>query len=312
MFSWPTYLFEKFSVGKTMYSEILFWQKPGKGCDSCQPDYFNVKENVLSSVSLWDKSNLRADFPILARTYSTSKYSTSPIRPLPDAHVCVKNISSYDHFVSEDSFALDTIRVQFANMNQQILIQNCEKYALFPRSFTPICSSCKSGFMPSLNHLICHSEFGNLMNCRVAISASKCALCNPNFILTKNKGCLAPPISNCVEYAHLNTTFGSTGTSLRCIRCEEGFFTANGQTCQSIQIDGCVEAFDDQTCLKCSEGKYLFENGLVTECRNVGPEINCANASLDTQHNSMHCLDCNSSDHVVKVLDFTENSGKGE
>lgn len=312
MFSRPSYLFEEFGVGTTMYSDILFWQNPGKGCDSCKQDYFNVKENVLPSVSLRDISNVRADLHFLGRLFSSSSFSDLPINYLSslDAHLCVKNISTYDYFISEDSYALDSVTVQFANMNRQTLILNCEKYALYPHSFKPICSVCKSGFIPNLDHSQCHSKFGSLENCRHAISSSKCAVCNDNFAMTPTKSCQALNISNCSEYAYLNTTFSGSGTSLRCISCKEGFFTTNGQSCQPIQIEGCLLAFDDQTCLKCSDGKYLFENGLVTECRDVGSEINCASAALDAKHNTMHCLDCTSSDFVVKVLDFTENTGK--
>ena len=51
----------------------------------------------------------------------------------------------------------------------------------------------------------------------------------------------------------------------------------------------------------------MFENGFVTECRDTGTRINCADAFLDSAEDSVYCLGCNSSDFVLKNLDFGDS-----
>jgi arginine/ornithine N-succinyltransferase beta subunit len=74
-------------------------------------------------------------------------------------------------------------------------------------------------------------------------------------------------------------------------------------------IEGCVAAFNADTCVKCEDGKFLFENGFVSECRDVGERIDCAQPYLDIQNDSVYCLGCGSGDYVIKKLDFSETSG---
>ena len=308
----PFHLYEEFSLGPTIYSDILYWQNPGSGCDSCKPGYINVKDNVILSNSLLDLTNLRSNLSLFSRTETITSFSSNPIQLISsvDDTLCIRDKASVEFYIDEASFVLSEIPNVFASMNRQILISNCEKYSLYPSSLTPICSECESGYIPNINHQQCHLASFNLSNCLVALSSSKCALCDGNYSLTSTKTCSSLNISNCIEYAYLNTTYNSSNTTLRCIRCENGYFSEDGISCQKIMIEGCLIAFNADTCIECSSGKYLFENGFITECRDVGSRVNCSKAYFDVKEDNMYCLDCVAGDHILKKLDYTQNTGK--
>ena len=308
----PFHLFLEFALGATMFSDLLFWQNPGEGCDSCNPGFINVKDNVIQTYPMFDRTNLKANIVELSRIEANTPNAPSPIGLLSswDNTLCLRDKDTFEFFLDESSFPLSDIPTRFGLKTRQVLITNCEKYSLYPLSFSPVCSQCKSGYIPDETYQNCYLASSSLSNCLLAKSSNQCRICQNSFSLTLTKTCEALTISHCQEYAYLNTTYNSSNSSVRCIRCENGYFSENGTSCQKITMPGCQVAFNADTCIECVSGKFLFENGFVTECRDLGERVNCSHAFFDLKEDSMYCLDCGQGDFIVKKLDFTENTGE--
>lgn len=210
------------------------------------------------------------------------------------------------------------------------------------------CSMCQNNYTKVFynhpSHKICLSSkrmtdiniIGNtsLLNCKIVDFSSKfpfCVECQSDYILNFSE-------KNCISKNSLPKCF-IAWTKSRCKKCINGYFlNLNGQ-CEKIQIDNCLNFYEErsvQICLDCNEGFYNYRGkcieGRINHCKiyfsfdiciqcdinyylsedqsnciPIPENLKCQNLFLYNSNEELNCLECASSvDSLILLPESSE------